>query len=86
MKKLMIIFLGLTLTIGCSDGDEILGPCYVSPTPEIICTEEYNPVCACNNLVYENSCEAEKAGNLHYKSTNKAVSYTHLTLPTIYSV
>ena len=71
MKKLLHIFLGLTLMIGCSDGNEILGLCYVSPNPEIICAEEYDPVCACNNLVYDNSCEAEKAGNLHYKSTNK---------------
>ena len=71
MKKLLYIFLGLALTIGCSDGNEILGPCYVSPNPEIICTEEYDPVCACNNLVYGNSCKAEKAGNLYYKSTNK---------------
>ncbi|MDB0026987.1 Kazal-type serine protease inhibitor [Flavobacteriales bacterium] len=71
MKKLLYIFLVLTLMIRCSDGNEILGSCYVSPNPEIICTEEYDPVCACNNLVYGNSCEAEKAGNLHYKSTNK---------------
>lgn len=71
MKKLLYIFLGLNLTIGCSDGYEILGNCYVSPNPHIICTEEYDPVCACNNLVYANSCEAEKAGNLHFKSTNK---------------
>lgn len=30
------------------------------PNPEIIYTEEYDPVCAYNNLVYGNSCEAEK--------------------------
>ena len=71
MKKLFYISLGLNLTIGCSDGNEILGDCYVSPNLEIICTEEYDPVCACNNLVYSNSCEAEKAGNLHYKLTDK---------------
>ena len=73
MKKLIYIFLGLTLMIGCSDSNEILGTCYVSPNPEIICNEEYDPVCACNNLVYVNSCEAEKAGNLLYKTTNKDI-------------
>ncbi|MDG1051999.1 MAG: Kazal-type serine protease inhibitor, partial [Flavobacteriaceae bacterium] len=52
-------------------GNEILGSCYVSRNPEIICTEEYDPVCACNNLVYGNSCEAEKAGNLKWKSSEK---------------
>ena len=61
----------MTFMISCSDGNEILCHCYVSPNQEIICTEEYDPVCACNNLVYGNSCETEKAGNLHYKSTNK---------------
>ena len=71
MKKLLYVFIGLNLTIGCSDGNEILGNCYVSPNSEIVCTEEYDPVCACNNLVYTNSCEAEKAGNLLYKATNK---------------
>ena len=68
MKK--IIYLGISLIFGCSDGDEILGSCYISPDPYMICTEEYNPVCACNNLVYGNSCKAERAGNLHYKSTH----------------
>tara|TARA_Y100000589_G_scaffold309927_1_gene327848 strand:- start:223 stop:456 length:234 start_codon:yes stop_codon:yes gene_type:complete len=68
MKK--IIYLGISLIFSCNDGDEILGSCYISPDPDMICTEEYNPVCACNNLVYGNSCKAEKAGNLHYKSTH----------------
>ena len=70
MKKLIYLFLAF-LIVACNDGDGILGNCYVSPNPEIICTEEYKPVCACNDLVYSNSCEAEKSGNLNYKSTNK---------------
>jgi len=49
----------------------VIGDCVVSPNPETICTKVYEPVCACNNLVYGNSCEAEKAGNLKWKSTNK---------------
>ncbi len=68
MKK--FIYIGLSLSFGCSYGDEILGDCYITPDSDIICTEEYNPVCACNNLVYGNSCEAEKAGNLQYKLTD----------------
>lgn len=71
MKKLLYIFLFLNFTFGCNEGDEILGDCYVSPNSEIICNELYDPVCACNNLVYENSCEAEKAGNLYYKTTTR---------------
>ena len=65
-----IIYLGIILSFGCNDSDEVLGSCYVSPDPDIICTEEYKPVCACNNLVYVNSCEAKKAGNLQYKLTH----------------
>ena len=39
--------------------------------PDVICTKDYKPVCACNDIVYSNSCEAEKAGNLKWKSTEK---------------
>jgi len=70
MKKLIYLFLALSI-VACTDGNKILGPCYVSLNQEIICTEEYKPVWACNNLVYYNSCESEKAGNLNYKSTTK---------------
>ena len=51
--------------------DDVIGDCFVSPDPERVCTEEAKPVCACNDLVYSNSCYAEKAGNLKWKSTNK---------------
>jgi len=70
MKKLLLLLLFIPL-VSCGDNDDVIGDCVVSPNPEIICTKEYQPVCACNNLVYGNSCEAEKAGNLKWKSTKK---------------
>ena len=71
IKKLILILLFIPL-VSCVDGEEINGgACDIPPNPEIICTKEYEPVCACNNLVYGNTCEAEKAGNLSWKSTQK---------------
>ena len=56
--------------------DDVIGDCFVAPDPERVCTEEAEPVCACNDLVYSNSCYAEKAGNLKWKSTNKDAGET----------
>tara|TARA_B100000795_G_scaffold253510_1_gene223746 strand:+ start:170 stop:403 length:234 start_codon:yes stop_codon:yes gene_type:complete len=68
MKYLyLLLFLFI---VSCVDGEEILGGCYVSPAPDVSCIEVYAPVCACNDIVYSNSCEAEKAGNLKWKSTS----------------
>ncbi len=69
-KSILLIF--FILLFSCSENEiDIIGDCYVSPDPDIICTEEYNPVCACNNLVYSNSCKAEKSGNLKWRLTSK---------------
>ena len=68
---LLISLFSLIFLISCNEEDNIIGDCFVSPEPDRICTEEYQPVCACNDIVYSNSCYAEKAGNLKWKSTNK---------------
>jgi len=70
--KFNLIFLMLLLFFSCNGGEDVLGDCYVSPEPEAVCIEIYEPVCACNNLVYGNSCKAKKAGNLSWKSTSLA--------------
>ena len=73
-KGVVLLFvLGLLIfLISCiGEQDDIIGDCFVAPDPERVCTEEAEPVCACNDLVYSNSCYAEKAGNLKWKSTNK---------------
>ena len=59
------------LLISCVSDEDILGQCVVSPDPDYaVCIEIYEPVCACNDLVYSNSCYAQKAGNRLWKSTN----------------
>ena len=53
--KLILFFL---LLISCNGTEEDLGECYVAPEPDGTCIEIYEPVCACNDLVYSNSCYA----------------------------
>ena len=67
----LISLFSLIFLISCNEEDNIIGDCFVSPETDRICTEEYQPVCACNDIVYSNSCYAEKAGNLKWRSTNK---------------
>ena len=69
MKKMILVF----IFFSCNEDQDIIGDCFVSPDPERICPEIYEPVCACNDLVYYNSCRAESAGNLKWKLTNKDV-------------
>ena len=70
MKKMILVFI---IFFSCIEDQDIIGDCFVSPDPERICLEIYEPVCACNDLVYSNSCKAESAGNLKWKLTNKDV-------------
>ena len=77
MNKLIFLFIYITL-VSCGDGEEILGNCVVAPDLDRVCTEEYQPVCACNGTLYANSCEAERAGNLYFSQ-----SFPHIKLLSI---
>jgi hypothetical protein len=68
--KFNLMFIMFLIFVSCDDGEDVLGDCYVSPDPDAVCIEIYEPVCACNNIVYSNSCEAKKAGNLSWNFTN----------------
>jgi len=62
VKKLFYCTFFALLATACN----ILPDCIEKSNPDCLCTEQYAPVCGCNNKTYSNSCFAECAGIVDY--------------------
>lgn len=68
MKKVsyFFCFIFLTLSFKCKDDDVNVtnADCLTEPTPDVVCTMQYMPVCGCDDKTYGNACVASVAGVL----------------------
>ncbi|MBK9149961.1 MAG: hypothetical protein IPM26_02835 [Saprospiraceae bacterium] len=55
--QISTILLLLTSFLSCKKDE-----CRENPKTDCFCTEQYDPVCGCNNKTYGNACHANCAG------------------------
>jgi hypothetical protein len=56
----LLLFAGCKATQTNGGNQACIDPKKINPNQ--ICTEQYEPVCGCDNRTYGNACDAERAG------------------------
>jgi len=68
MKKAsyFFCFIFFMLSFKCKDDyvNATNAECLSEPTPDVVCTMQYMPVCGCDDKTYGNACVASVAGVL----------------------
>jgi Kazal-type serine protease inhibitor domain len=66
MKNTIIFITTLCLGLLACKPAKATNDCKGKANPDCVCTEQYQPVCGCDNKTYGNACVAECAGVKKY--------------------
>ena len=62
MKKILFATFLVCAALAACKSNKISKDCKGKPNPDCLCTEQYQPVCGCDNQTYGNACVAKCAG------------------------
>lgn len=62
MKHLILIIFSFIATASSCNTEKTTCIDQSKIDPQAMCTQQYDPVCGCNQITYGNACTAENAG------------------------